>query len=201
MSIVILEKLFGSIARVKLMKLFLFNPDSVFLTADIISKTKIDGSHINKEIKLLEEVGMIRKRGFLQLSTDGKKKTKKTGFILNPNFKFLSQLQNLLINNEALQSGDIINRLNKTGKLQLVIISGLFIQAPETRVDLFVVADNIKDRTFKRVISEMEADIGKELRYSLLSTEDYKYRYNVCDRLVRDIFEYPHEVIVDRLGL
>ena len=83
----------------------------------------------------------------------------------------------------------------------MVVISGVFIQNPETRVDLLIVGDEMKDRVVKKVLQNMEADIGKELRYTVLRSDDYKYRYNVCDRLIRDIFDYPHEVILDKLGL
>jgi hypothetical protein len=47
----------------------------------------------------------------------------------------------------------------------------------------------------------MESEIGKELRFSSLNTEDFKYRHGVCDRLIRDVLDYQHEVVVDRIGI
>ena len=47
----------------------------------------------------------------------------------------------------------------------------------------------------------IETEIGKELRYAVFSTNDFKYRLTVYDRLVRDILDYPHHIVVDRIGV
>lgn len=191
----ILEKLFGGAARVKIMKLFLFNPEMIFDKRDILHRAKITSANFNKEIRLLSDVGMVKKKIFYK---EGKKTQ---GFHLNVNFGFLKNLQTLLINNEPLQHGDISRRIGKTGKVKLIIVSGVFIQNDDVRLDLLVVGDEMKDRALKTVIATMESEIGKELRYANLSLEDFKYRYSIGDRLIRDVVDSPHEVIVDRIGL
>jgi hypothetical protein len=138
---------------------------------------------------------MIKKKMFLK---EGKKTA---GFYLDVNFGFLKHLKNLLINNEPLQHNDIVRRIGKNGKIKLIIISGVFIQNDDARLDLLIVGDDIKDRGLKNTIATMESEIGKELRYSNLSSEDFKYRFGIGDRLVRDVFDMPHEVIIDRIGL
>jgi hypothetical protein len=202
MSAQMLEKIFGSQAKVKLMKLFLLNPDLTLETSEISKKTKINFTNLNKELKILVESEMIKKKTINKMGLNGKKsKTKKIGYVLNSEFPILSHLQNLLINSEVLHVSDLIKKINKTGKIKMIAISGIFIQLPETRLDLLIVGDEIKDKLVKKTISNLEADIGKELRYAVLSTNDYKYRFNVCDRLIRDVFEYPHEVVLDKLGV
>jgi len=204
MSIEILEKLFGSSARVKVMKLFLFNSEQLLEKSEIIKKTKASSTAIQKELKDLCDMGLLKKRIFIRSSQTKSGKTKKQkvqGFALNPTFKYLNNLKTLIINNEPFNHNEIIKKLNKVGKLKLIVVSGLFIQNDDSRLDLFVVGDDIKDRLVKGVISKMESEIGKELRYSFFTTADFKYRYGVCDRLVRDVFDYPHQVVVDRIGL
>lgn len=191
----ILEKLFGSSARVKIMKLFLFNPEMAFDRKDILHKTKINSAYLNKEINLLADIGMIKKRVVYK---EGKKSP---GYILNSDFGFLKNLKNLLIGNEPLQHGDITRRIGKAGKIKLIVVSGVFIQNDDVRLDLLIVGDEMKDRVLKATIATMESEIGKELRYSTLSSEDFKYRHGIGDRLVRDVLDLPHEVIVDRIGL
>ncbi len=200
----ILERLFGSSARVKVMKLFLFNPEELLEKTEIIKKTKCSSSSIQKELKDLSDIGLIKKRIFIQSTQTKSGKTKKKkvqGFILNTSFKYLNNLKNLLINNEPFNHNEIIKKMNKAGKIKLIVISGLFIQDEDSRLDIFVVGDDLKERAVKAVISKMESEIGKELRYSFFNTNDFKYRYSVCDRLVRDVFDYPHQVVVDRIGL
>ncbi len=191
----ILEKLFGSAARVKIMKLFLFNPEMAFDKKDILHKTKINSSNLNRELHLLSDIKMIKKRVVYK---DGKKAP---GYVLNSDFGFLKNLKNLLISNEPLQHNDITRRIGKAGKIKLIIVSGVFIQNDDARLDLLIVGDEMKDRTLKNTIATMESEIGKELRYSTLTSEDFKYRHGIGDRLIRDVLDLPHEVIVDRIGL
>jgi hypothetical protein len=201
MSAQMLEKIFGSQAKVKLMKFFLLNSNLLFELHDISKKTKINLSILNKEIKLLIDSGMIRKKTFSKISNNKKKRTKKIGYILNSEFPILTHLQNLLLNSEVLHIADLIKKINRTGKIKMITIAGILIQNPETRLDLLIVGDEVKEKMVKKVVSDLESEIGKELRYAVLSTNDYKYRFNVCDRLIRDVFEYPHEVVLDKLGL
>lgn len=191
----ILEKLFGGASRVKIMKLFLFNPEMIFDKKDVLHRAKITSIHFNKEIRLLSDIGMIKKKVF---SKDGRKTP---GFHLDVNFGFLKHLKNLLINNEPLQHADIVRRIGKNGKIKLIVISGVFIQNDDARLDLLIVGDEMRERGLKSTIETMESEIGKELRYSNLSSEDFKYRLGIGDRLVRDVLDMPHEVIIDRIGL
>lgn len=204
MSYNILEKVFGSAARVKMMKFFLFNPEQVFSKEDIVSKCKVTSAIAQKEIKMLVDIKMVKKRVMVvaKRSKSGKITKKKTsGYILNSEFELLKNMSSLLINNEPLQHGDISRRLSKTGKIKLIIVSGIFIQDDDSRVDILVVGDEMKDRAFRNTIKTMESEIGKELRFVCLNTQDFIYRKNICDRLMRDIFDYDHEVVVDRIGL
>jgi len=200
----ILEKLFGSSTRVRVMKFFLFNPEELLDKKEIIKKTKASSASLQKELKDLCSIGLLKKRFFIKSSQTKSGRTKKQklqGFALNPNFKYLNNLKTLIINNEPFNHNEIIKKLNKVGKLKLIVVSGLFIQNEDSRLDLFVVGDDIKDRLVKGAISKMESEIGKELRYVFFTTADFKYRYGVCDRLVRDVFDYPHQIVVDRIGL
>ena len=47
----------------------------------------------------------------------------------------------------------------------------------------------------------IEAEVGKEIKYAILETDDFKYRLGVGDRLIRDIMDYPHDVALDKLGM
>lgn len=196
----ILEKLFGNATRVKIMKLFLFNQDSHFDKKDITEKTKTNKRISSREINILEKIGFLRKNSFFKTAKNGKKH-RTQGYIFNPTFKYTLPLQKILIDSSTIDNKDIINRLSRTGKMKLIVASGIFIQEPESRVDLLMVGDDLSQKRIKNVVSVMEADIGRQLRYSVLNTVDFKYRLSICDRLIRDIFDYPHQIVLDRIGL
>ncbi len=85
--------------------------------------------------------------------------------------------------------------------MKLVIISGIFIQNPESRIDLLVVGDHLKKGVIDSAIKTIESEIGSEIRYAVFETADFMYRYGLYDKLVRDILDFPHEKISNKLGV
>lgn len=185
-----LSKLFGSETKVKIMRLFLFNPDAVFETAAIAERANAEISRVRRELSNLEKMKLIKRK-----AARGKK-----GFALDPQFIYLSPLQNFLINLEPLQPKDLVRKLSRLGSVKLILIAGVFIQEPESRLDLLVVGDNIKKASFDHAVKLLEAEIGKELRYALFTTDDFRYRLSMFDKLTRDILDYPHKKVLNRLG-
>ena len=66
---------------------------------------------------------------------------------------------------------------------------------------MFVVGDRIKERVLRTRMRKLESEIGRDLRYALLGSEDFAYRLNMNDKLVRDIMDYPHRIVFDRLNI
>lgn len=199
-----LEKLFGSSARVKILKFFLFNTGEIFEKEIISKRTKVASKSIQKELNLLEKVGIIKKKSFFKTEEDryGKiKKIRTKGYETIKESKLFLPLQNLLVKNSPMSSNSLVQRLNKHGKLKVVIAAGVFINDSDSRVDLFIVGDDIKETPLKNTITTLESEIGKQLRYAVLSVQDFKYRLGVYDRLVRDVLDYPHQIYLDRIGL
>jgi hypothetical protein len=91
--------------------------------------------------------------------------------------------------------------MTKIGRLKFVIFSGLFKEQNEATLDILIVAEGAKKNITDTVMSSIEAEIGKEIRYAVLDSEDFKYRLGVGDKLIRDVLDYPHEVVLDRLSV
>jgi hypothetical protein len=199
----ILAKLFGGEARVKIMRLFLFNYDITFDAQTIADKVKEDVAKVRKELGHFERMNLLKKKTVQKLKSKNGKKGVSTsyGFSLNKNFEYLTQLQNFLINAKPLQPKEILRKVMPLGAIKLVLVSGVFIQDDESRVDLFVVGDNIKKSQFEHLVHSLEAEIGKELKYSYFSTTDFNYRFSMYDKLIRDILESPHEKLINKLPL
>ncbi len=203
----ILSKLFGTEAKVKIMRLFMFNPDQPFGPSDISARAKVPLSVVKRETHLMRKMGMIKGKSFSQTTSVKKgkrvvtKKKRVGGWILNSAFPYLPALRNLLINIVLVKHSDIIRRLNGVGRIKLVIISGVFIHEDDSRIDLLVVGDAIRTSALENVVRGIEAEVGKELRYAAFETDDFKYRVSMHDKLVRDILDYPHRAILDRLVL
>ena len=191
----VLSNLFGSEPKVKIMRLFLFNPHAAMDAKEIASRTKIRSALARKELRQLEKAKLIKRRSF---RVKGKRVS---GWILNPDFPYLSSLQSLLINFTSLRQENVLKKLNKIGRLREVVLAGVFIQDWDSRADMLVVADRIRKRSLESTIARLEAEIGKEIKYVALETPEFQYRYNMGDKLLRDIIDYPHQVALDKSGL
>ena len=185
-----LEKLFGTPARVKLLRLFLFNPRSSFTLKEIALRARVVDRDARHEVNILHAAKMIDK------STRGKG----VRYGLNGKFEYIAALQNLLLNAPK-RADDIVKRVRGVGTIKMIILSGIFMGEWEDRLDILIVGDRVKERMLRERIRGLESEIGKEIRYALLTSDDLYYRMNMSDKLVRDVLDYPHTVVLDRLNI
>lgn len=207
MAIEILEKLFGGAAKVKIIKLFLFNPNAAFDQQDIIDRSKVSKESAKKECSNLQKIKLIRPKSYIKIvkkKIRGKKiqiKKKTNGWILNQDFRYIEPLENFLSSVNPFKDSSIINKLLRTGRIQLLLLSGIFIKNPDSRVDILVVGDNIKKNNFENIIKNIESEMGREVKYAVFDTRTFQYRYYMYDKLIRDILDYPHQKIINKLNL
>lgn len=206
----ILEKLFGSVAKVRMMRLFLFNPSTHYDIDYLVSKAKISPQDAKVNVKLLNEIKLIKTRIFpKEIVILPKKKGEKKrivkrrvkGWILNETFPYMNALQSFLIHVSPLQDQMIIRKFNRTGKIKLLILAGVFIQDRDSRVDIFIVGDGLRRSAIDSTVKDIEAELGKDLTYSYFDTKDFQYRMTMYDKLVRDVLDFPHKKLVNKLGI
>lgn len=178
----ILGKLLGSQARVKIMRLFLLNKDKVFSNKEISQRSRVNPNIIRTELRLLESVNFVKKRT--------------TGFIFNTNFKYIKEFEGLLISADTLDEQAIADSFKKVGRVKLLVVSGVFIKNKDSRVDLLIVGDKMKKGKIEEGIRKLEAEIGAEIIYGIFETKEFIYRLNMYDKLIRDILDFPHKVIL-----
>lgn len=182
-----IAKLFGGATTTRLARWFLFHPDASATGAMLRDKTKSSSDQARKGLRLLQSAGLIKKRG------SGR-------FVLNTEFPNLPALKEFLIG-ELLATMSVATRMRSAGTIKMLCAAGLFIGDTESRTDLLIVGDRIKPQALQKVITLLEADVGTDIRYTTLSTEEFKYRMAFNDKLIRDILDFPHELLIDKLNL
>lgn len=202
----ILGKLFCSPARVKIMRLFLLNTADAFENSDVAQKSKVSPSVVRSELLLLGKVGFISSKSFFKtISARAKsgnpRKRRAIGWQLNGEFPLLHAIHNLIVNTEPLGNKEIIEKIKKCGNVKLVVLSGVFIQNPDSRVDILIVGDKMKKSIVESTVRLLESEVGKDISYALFETPEFTYRLSVYDKFVRDILDYPHIKIFDKIGL
>jgi len=185
----ILEQLFDPPVKVRLLKFFLRNSDQTFDLKKIVKRIKCDVSACRRQINRLESIKLI----------NSKVKKGKKVYSVNPNFDFYTELRTLVLKSSPASKKKIVQRLRGLGRINLAVLSGIFLNTENARVDLLVVGENIKKTKLSAFLRDLEAEVGKEIDYVVLTTEDFKYRYDMFDRFIRDVFEKPHEKLINRL--
>ena len=167
------------------MRLFLLNRSKGFKVKDISKRSRVDADTVRKELRLLSSVGFIRKHS--KISKD---------WYFNISFKYAEAFDELLVRSNTLNQEKIIENFQKVGKIKLLIVSGVFIKNHNSRVDLLIVGNKINKRKIEIGIRRLESEIGIELTYAIFDTKEFIYRLNMYDKLIRDILDYPHEVVL-----
>ena len=205
-----LGKIFGSTARVKIMRLFLFNPKTAYALDDVITRSRVKKANARTEINALTKIGFLRKKTFTvreelkMRKKDTKpryKKVKKQGWVLDSKFPLMQPLTNLLLDSELINEKDMKKRISKAGAMKLILVSGLFLSNADRKLDLLIVGERIKKDVLEKEIAVIESEIGKELRYAAFSTEEFKYRLSMYDKLVRDTIENEYRLLVQKIEL
>lgn len=187
----LLAKLFGSPARLKMLRLFMFNQGTTFDIDTIVARTKLSKEVVRGELADLLAASFLRKKGARAA----------TRYQMNPRFEHREALDTFIRETTSIRPQAIIAALRKAGTLRLVLLSGHFTGILESQVDLLVVGDHLNERALASAVHALEAELGREIRYAFFPTADFRYRLGVYDRLLRDIFDYPHRLLVDKIGL
>ncbi len=185
-----LSKLFGSNSRVKLLRLFLFNPNETFTPKEVSERSRVPAREVARELASFADIHLVNKAARGRIAHYG----------LNAEFAHLSALQNLVLN-ASTRAGDIYERIKGIGVVKLVVVSGIFVGEWEGTIDLLIVADKAQENKLEKHIRVLESEIGKELRYALLTSQEFFYRLNINDHLLRDVLDYNHRIMFDRLDI
>lgn len=186
-----LAKIFGSPARLKILRLFLFNQSAQFTIADIAGRAKLTPVAVRRELADLLAAELLRKKGVRAAAR----------YQVNPRFEHLAAFDTFIRDTTNVRPQDILAALRRVGVVRLAVLSGFFTSMIEPQVDLLVVGDHLDERVLATTVRSLEAELGREIRYAAFATDDFKYRRGVYDRLLRDVFDYPHRLLLDKIGL
>lgn len=186
-----LEQLFASPVRAKLLKLFLMNPDASFSVADGSRQAQVRPVQFSAEARRLARLRLVK----------AGRARRAPAFSANKDFPLFAELRNLMLKSAPHAKGALAAKIKRLGNIKLAVLAGVFIDSPTSRVDMLLVGDGFKKSRLKLLIQWLEARIGKELVYVAMSTTEFKYRMDMYDRFVRDILEFPHETVINKLGV
>lgn len=196
-----LSILFGSTARVKLLRFFLFNPSKEFTFDDMCKRARLVRRTARTEISALEKAGVIAKR-VVYIPQPGKdKKLKALGYGLNKKFTELQALQTFLFETAPIDGKNLLQHLRKAGVIDFLVVAGVFVREFEQQLDVLIAMKKVSQAKIETAIRSLESEIGIEIRFAVMTSEDLLYRVGMNDKLTRDLFDYKHQILVDRIGV
>ncbi len=196
-----LSILFGSTARVKLLRFFLFNPSKEFTFEEISRRAKLVRRTARTEMNSLEKAGIIKSKQIYQTVPGHSKRVRVYAYTLNKEFGELQALQTFLFETAPINGKTLLKHLRKAGVLDFVCIAGVFVKEFEHRLDVMVAMKKLPESKVETAIRAMEAEVGIEIRYAAFTSEELLYRVSLYDKLTRDLFDYKHQILVDRIGV
>ncbi|MDD3607275.1 MAG: hypothetical protein PHQ20_00535 [Candidatus Moranbacteria bacterium] len=184
-----LETLFGCRSRWRIIKFFILNDNLAMTANEIKTRNKLSASESSTVI------GQLVKARFLFSRLKNKQKI----YYLNSRYPFYQELKNLVVKSNIYPQCSSLKRVEKLGEVKLALISGAFVNYPRAKTDFLIVGDLISKAKFNHLLEELEAELGREINYSLLSFQEFKYRVNMFDKFILEIFEEPHEIIINKV--
>ncbi|MCK5510040.1 hypothetical protein KAI65_00645 [Candidatus Parcubacteria bacterium] len=218
-----LSKLFGSTARVKILKLFLLHPNEKYYIRQLARDLSLQLNSVRRELDNLETFGILTSNlidvdnkneeltsveEFLTYSKTEKQKKKKNNnnksdkkyYQVNTNFVLYEEIRALIVKAQLLYEKDFIEKLQTAGRPKLLILTGLFVNNNNSPVDLLVVGRLNKSKLIKQ-INNLEKELGLEVNFTIMDLKEFKYRRDITDVFLYEILEGKKLVVIDELDL
>ncbi len=208
-----LNNLFSSNTRIKLLKIFLFNPEKKFFVREL---TRMSNEHLNsvrRELANLEEIGLIKcvngeddenKKmvsgdfSELKIKNTKRQKIQKKYYQVNENFILYKELRALFLKAEIISEDEIKNMVNKLTGVEYFILTGVFTNS-SSPTDILAVGTFNQDKLID-IIKDLEKTINKELNYTVMDKEEFLHRLDLVDKFLYTILECDKIIIKDNVS-
>jgi len=191
-----IEQLFGSKTRVKLLQLFYSNPNRSYFVREITRKIDEQINSVRRELSNLLSIGII--------TSDTN--NNKLYYEVNQKYEYFKPLQTIFGGGvkspkkagAADQDGDGIveDSLKAVGHVDLAVYTGQFTRDDTVGVD-FVVVGEVNPNALQKYVDVLEAKENKNLRYAVMTLPDFRYRQQIHDRFAVTLAQAKKQVLVD----
>jgi len=191
-----IEQLFGSKTRVKLLNLFYANTNRSFYVREITRKVDEQINSVRRELANLLSIGIIKSentnnRVYYEVNQDYVYyEPLKTIF----GDESIKQPEKIDVNNSD-QDKSLLEALKLIGNIQLAILTGQFTRDDSVQVDFFIVG-NVNSNALDKFVANLEKTENKVIRYNVMSLDEFNYRKTVHDRFVMSVIRSKKQVLI-----
>ncbi len=206
------EQLFGSKTRVKLLQLFYGNPNRSFYVREITRKIDEQINSVRRELANLLSIGII--------ASDNT--NHRLYYEVNQAYEYYDPLlaifgqggSGITVKDDAAAPATVTpkkknatnlvgaesDKLKAIGNVEVAVYTGQFTRDESSGIDMLIVGD-VNQHALQKFISELEAQEGKELRYTVMSSQEFGYRRQIKDRFINTVLNAKKQILIDRNGV
>lgn len=195
-----IEQLFGSKTRVKLLQLFYSNPNRSFYVREITRKIDEQINSVRRELSNLLSIGII--------TSDNT--NNKLYYEVNQKFEYYTPLREIfgggvkkVARKKVGSDGDEVTSnvdLKAIGHVDLAVYTGQFTRDESAGIDILI-AGQVNKNAVQKFVDELEKKENKTLRYAVMSVQDFKYRKQIRDRFAVAVMRAKKQVLIDEHNL
>lgn len=180
--IYMLKELFSSNTRVKLLTAFLSSPDEEFFIRELTRKLDEQINSIRRELNNLKKIGLLKSRS----------KNRKKYYYVNEDFLIIDELRSI-IHKSTDPKKELVKKMQRLGEISLVIFSGSFVEKKNKPLDLLVISNVSKEDLSDFLNTEIKE--GKDIKFGILTKEDFLYRLRLNDKFIIDMLKDPDNIV------
>lgn len=187
------EQLFGSKTRVKLLQLFYSNPNRSFYVREITRKIDEQINSVRRELANLLSIGII----------SSENTNNRLYYEVNQEYEYYKPLA-AIFGGGVMAASDVADAeikksspVKAIGNVELAFYTGQFTRDESSGTDIFLVGD-INQAKLSNYISELEAQEGKELRFTVMTPAEFRYRQQVNDRFLALVLASKKQILIDK---
>ncbi|HVU59851.1 MAG TPA: transcriptional regulator [Candidatus Saccharimonadales bacterium] len=191
-----IEQLLGSKTRVKLLQLFLSNPNRSFYVREITRKVDEQINSVRRELSNLLNIGII-----ISDTTNNR-----LYYEVNQSYEFYEPLRMIFGGagvhgtKTAAKATKQDEELKALGNIELLLYTGQFTRDERAGVDVLIVG-HTNANAVQKFVAELEKKENKQLRYTVMTPDDFQYRRQIRDRFIGDVLTAKKQVVIDMHGV
>ncbi len=196
-----LYSIIGDMTRVKMLRIFTLNKDSLYVASDFTKALRKREQSIKESLRWLEQDGIIVKKKLpvAERKSKGIRELKGHGF--NKRYAHREFLDMLIRESLPTEKDVLAKKIVRVPGVRCVVTTDVFVEKRGGCVDLMVASAENNESHLQDMVQSAERSIGRELRCVFLTVNDLLHRIHTNDRFIRSILEEKHTIHLDKIGL
>ena len=182
-----LEKLFGSRLRTKLLGWLLSHSDESFFVRQIEQLIEENSTNISRELRRLEQMGIVQ----------SEKRANLKYYKINQRCPFYQELKGLFLKTVG-APGEIKEVLKDIKGIETAFIYGSLAKGQEDSgfdIDLFLVGDIDEDK-FLESLPNLERRLGREINYTIYGLEEFRKKKKEGNGFINTVLKESKSVLL-----